>query len=108
MQEIKDMPVTKISTIRYVVLYIVMSVIICVLGSVHPIFFVCYQITTGLIVTGVAAKAFDKIRVFGVACCLSLGISAIEEYICYYNTKRYQIRLRCMTPMEYHEAYHVA
>lgn len=32
-------------------------------------------------------------------------ISAIEEYICYYNTKRYQIKLSCMTPMEYHESY---
>lgn len=31
--------------------------------------------------------------------------AAIEEYITYYNTKRYQIRLKCMTPMEYHEAY---
>lgn len=31
--------------------------------------------------------------------------AAIEEYITYYNTKRYQIRLNCMTPMEYHEAY---
>ena len=32
-------------------------------------------------------------------------ILAIEEYITYYNTKRYQIKLSCMTPMEYHEAY---
>lgn len=32
-------------------------------------------------------------------------ILAIEEYINYYNTKRYQIKLNCMTPMEYHEAY---
>jgi len=39
----------------YVVLYVVMTVIVCVLGSVHPFFFVCYQITAGLIVTGVAA-----------------------------------------------------
>ena len=46
----------------YVVLYVVMSVIVCVLGSLHPIFFVCYQITAGLLVTGVAAKAFDKIK----------------------------------------------
>ncbi|MBP5578821.1 MAG: hypothetical protein J6X56_04980 [Ruminococcus sp.] len=23
----------------------------------------------------------------------------------YYNTKRYQLKLKCMTPMEYHEAY---
>jgi len=58
----------------YVVLYVVMSFIVCVLGSIHPIFFVCYQITAGLIVTGVAAKAFDKIRAFGVACCLSIGM----------------------------------
>jgi transposase InsO family protein len=32
-------------------------------------------------------------------------ISAIVEYIDYYNTKRYQLKLNCMTPMEYHEAY---
>ena len=29
-------------------------------------------------------------------------ISAIEEYIHFYNTKRYQKRLRCMTPLEFH------
>ena len=58
----------------YAVLYIVMTVIVCVLGSVHPIFFVCYQITAGLIVTGVAAKTFDKIRAFGAACCFSIGM----------------------------------
>ena len=32
-------------------------------------------------------------------------LSAIEEYISYYNTCRYQIKLSCMTPLEYHEAY---
>ena len=32
-------------------------------------------------------------------------ISAIEEYITYYNTKRYQVKLSCMTPMEFHETY---
>lgn len=58
----------------YVVLYVVMSFIVCVLGSIQPIFFVCYQFTAGLIVTGVAAKAFDKIRAFGAACCLSIGM----------------------------------
>ena len=35
-------------------------------------------------------------------------ISAIEEYISYYNTKRYQIKLNCMTPMEYHVSYSAA
>ena len=32
-------------------------------------------------------------------------VSAIEEYITYYNTRRYQIKLSSMTPMEYHEVY---
>ena len=32
-------------------------------------------------------------------------IKAIEGYITYYNTKRYQIKLSCMTPIEYNEAY---
>lgn len=31
-------------------------------------------------------------------------ISAIENYIHFYNTKRYQKRLRYMTPMEFHTA----
>ena len=30
---------------------------------------------------------------------------AIENYIHFYNTKRYQFRLHCMTPMEYHIAF---
>ena len=29
---------------------------------------------------------------------------AIENYIEFYNTKRYQLKLKCMTPMEYHSA----
>lgn len=32
-------------------------------------------------------------------------ISAIENYIHFYNTERYQKRLCCMTPMEFHYAY---
>lgn len=32
-------------------------------------------------------------------------VSEIEKYITYYNTKRYQLRLHCMTPMEFHDAY---
>ena len=32
-------------------------------------------------------------------------IAAIEEYIRYYNTGRYQLKLNSMTPMEYHEVY---
>ena len=29
---------------------------------------------------------------------------AIEDYILFYNTKRYQLKLKCMTPMEFHSA----
>ena len=29
---------------------------------------------------------------------------AIEDYIQFYNNKRYQLKLKCMTPMEYHSA----
>ncbi|MGN0682370.1 MAG: IS3 family transposase [Oscillospiraceae bacterium] len=29
---------------------------------------------------------------------------AIEDYIRFYNTKRYRLKLKCMTPMEYHSA----
>lgn len=58
----------------YAALYVIASVIVCVLGSIHPFLFVCYQITAGLLVTGVAAKAFDRIRAFGAAVCLSLGM----------------------------------
>lgn len=32
-------------------------------------------------------------------------IEAIENYIEFYNTRRYQLKLHCMTPMEYHAAY---
>ncbi len=32
-------------------------------------------------------------------------IQAIEDYIHFYNTKRYQLRLHCMTPTEYHTAF---
>ena len=31
-------------------------------------------------------------------------ISAIDHYLDFYNNKRYQQRLRCMTPMEFHRA----
>ena len=30
--------------------------------------------------------------------------NAIEDYIEFYNTKRYQLKLKSMTPMEYHSA----
>lgn len=32
-------------------------------------------------------------------------VSAIENYMYYYNNRRYQLKLNCMTPMEYHSAF---
>lgn len=32
-------------------------------------------------------------------------VSAIENYIYFYNNRRYQLKLRCMTPMGFHAAY---
>lgn len=58
----------------YLVLYMVGTVITCVLGSVHPIMFVCYQITAGILLSGVVITAFDRVKAPGVAACLALGI----------------------------------
>ena len=58
----------------YIVIYVAASVIVCVLGAVHPILFVCYQIVAGVLVTGAAAKAFDRLRYPGAAAFLSLGM----------------------------------
>lgn len=58
----------------YVVLYVIATVIVCVLGSVHAVMFVCYQITAAILVTGVAGKAFDRIKAPGAAVCLGLGM----------------------------------
>ena len=56
------------------ILYVITTVIVCVLGSVHPIKFVCYQITAGVLITGVVTKAFSLIKAPGVACCLSFAM----------------------------------
>ena len=58
----------------YTVLYVIGTVVTCVLGSIHPIMFVCYQITAGLLLSGVVLKAFDRIKASGVAACLSAGM----------------------------------
>lgn len=61
----------------YLVLYMVGTAITCVLGSVHPIMFVCYQIVAGILLSGIVIKAFDRIKAFGAALCLSVGIVLI-------------------------------
>ena len=58
----------------YMLLYVIATVIVCVLGSVHGLMFVLYQITAAILVTGVAGKAFDRIKAPGVAACLGFGM----------------------------------
>ena len=60
--------------VLYVVLYVIATVVVCVLGSLHGVLFVLYQITAAILVTGVAGKAFDRIKAPGVAACLGLGM----------------------------------
>ena len=58
----------------YVVCYVIATTIVCVLGSLHAMLFVCYQITAAILVTGAAGKAFDRIKAPGVAACQGLGM----------------------------------
>lgn len=58
----------------YLVLYMVGTVITCVLGSVHPIMFVGYQVVAGILLSGIVVTAFARIKEPGVAACFSLGI----------------------------------
>ena len=58
----------------YAVLYAVMTALVCVLGSIHPLLFVCYQITAGILLSGIVTVAFGRIRAPGAAACLSLAV----------------------------------
>ena len=54
----------------YAILYSVLTYLSAALGMIHPIFFVIYQISAGLLVTGVAIYAFRRVQAPGVAACL--------------------------------------
>ena len=58
----------------YAVLYAIVTAIVCVTGSIHPIFFVCYQITAGLLLSPIVIRAFRRIQAPGAALCLFLGM----------------------------------
>ncbi len=61
----------------YVLLYFVGTLAVCGMGAVHPVLFVMYQISAGIIITGVVAKAFDRIQAPGVALSFSAGLLLI-------------------------------
>ena len=46
-------------------------------GAIHPIMFVCYQITAGILLSGIVIHAFRRIQAPGVAVCFSLGVIAL-------------------------------
>ena len=58
----------------YAVLYAIVTAAVCVTGSIHPIFFVCYQITSGLLLSPIVIRAFRRVQAPGAAVCLFLGI----------------------------------
>ena len=58
----------------YTVLYAAVTALVCVTGAVHPVFFVCYQITAGILLSGIVITAFRRIKAPGVALCFSLGM----------------------------------
>lgn len=51
---------------------------------------------------GILKSEMYYLRKFTDRCQL---VTAIEKYILFYNTKRYQLKLGCMTPMEFHAAF---
>lgn len=58
----------------YMILYVIVTVFVCMTGIIHPIFFICYQITAGILLTGIVFKAFNKVRAPGAAVFLSAGL----------------------------------
>ena len=57
----------------YAVLYAIVTAVVCVTGSIHPIFFVCYQITAGLLLSPIIIRALRRVQAPGVAVCKSAG-----------------------------------
>ena len=60
--------------IPYAVLYAAFTTLVCVMGAIHPFLFVCYQITAGILLSGIIITAFRRIQAPGVAACLSLAV----------------------------------
>ena len=60
--------------VLYAVLYAVATAIVCVLGATSPVMFVGYQITAGILVSGIGITACRKIKAPGVPACLGIGM----------------------------------
>ena len=60
--------------ILYAVLYAVGTAIVCVTGAIHPILFVGYQVTAGLLLSGIIFYACNRVKAPGVCLCLGVGM----------------------------------
>ena len=60
--------------ILYVVLYFIGLLAVCMCGAIHPGLFVLYQVTAGILLTGLLVKGFYRIRAPGVALSFGAGI----------------------------------
>lgn len=60
--------------VLYAVLYAVVTALVCVTGSFHPVLFVCYQITAGILLSGIIITAFRRVQAPGVAACLAVAM----------------------------------
>ena len=58
----------------YAVLYVVGTAIVCVTGAITPVLFVCYQITAGILLSGIIIYAFRKVKAPGAAACLGFAM----------------------------------
>ncbi|EGC04297.1 MptD family putative ECF transporter S component [Ruminococcus albus] len=69
----------------YVLLYFVATLAVCGMGAVHPVLFVLYQVTAGVLITGITVKAFERIQAPFVALSFSLGLMLIFLLIGEFN-----------------------
>ena len=77
MRKVRSMKTYKKNALRvalYALLYAVVTALVCVTGSIHPVFFVCYQITAGILLPGVIITVFRRVKAPGVAACLFIGL----------------------------------
>jgi len=58
----------------YAVLYAGVSAVVCFTGAIHPVLFVCYQITAGILLSGIVIRGFGRIKAPGAAACFSAAM----------------------------------
>lgn len=56
----------------YAALYAAGTAVVCFSGAIHPILFVCYQITAGILLSGIIIRAFNRVKAPGAALFLGL------------------------------------